>query len=146
VVEFDGEYRPLSIEEKPAIPKSNWAVTGLYFYDNRVLEIAAGLQPSARGELEITDINNAYLARRTLQVERLGRGVAWLDTGTPEALLDAANFVATLETRQSLQVCCPEEIAFRKGWITAAELAALAEPLMKNTYGQYLLRLATMRT
>lgn len=142
VVQFDAQNRAMSIEEKPREPKSNYAVTGVYFYDNDVVRIAAGLKPSARGELEITDVNRAYLERGDLRVELLGRGIAWLDTGTPEALLQAANFVAALEERQGLQVCCPEEIAYRNGWITRADLTCLAEPLKKNGYGKYLLRLA----
>jgi glucose-1-phosphate thymidylyltransferase len=142
VVEFDGQGRAVSLEEKPSRPKSSYAVTGLYFYDNTVLDIAAGLRPSARGELEITDVNNAYLTRGSLKVEVLGRGIAWLDTGTHEALVEASSFVAALEKRQGLQVCCPEEIAYRQGWISAAELAALAEPLRKNDYGDYLHRLS----
>ena len=142
VVQFDAAGKALSIEEKPAHPKSNFAVTGLYFYDKSVVDIAAALQPSPRGELEITDVNLAYLRRGDLRVEVLGRGVAWLDTGTPEALLSAANFVAALEERQGLQVCCPEEIAFRNRWITGDDLARLGEPLKKNGYGEYLLRIA----
>ncbi len=142
VVQFDAAGKALSIEEKPIHPKSNFAVTGLYFYDNSVVDVAADLQPSPRGELEITDVNLAYLQRGDLRVEVLGRGVAWLDTGTPEALLSAANFVAALEERQGLQVCCPEEIAFRNRWITSEELARLGEPLKKNGYGEYLLRIA----
>jgi glucose-1-phosphate thymidylyltransferase len=142
VVQFDAAGKALSIEEKPIHPKSNFAVTGLYFYDNSVVDVAADLKPSSRGELEITDVNLAYLHRGDLRVEVLGRGVAWLDTGTPEALLSAANFVAALEERQGLQVCCPEEIAFRNRWISSEELARLGEPLKKNGYGEYLLRIA----
>ena len=138
VVEFDGNGVVIGLEEKPAKPKSNFAVTGLYFYDAEVVELAASLKPSPRGELEITDLNRLYLEKKTLRLEKFGRGVAWLDTGTPEALLQAANFIQTVETRQGLQVACPEEIAFRKGWITEAQLLALAAPLAKTSYGQYL--------
>ena len=141
VVEFDAERRAVSIEEKPSKPKSNYAVTGLYFYDTQVCDVAASIKPSARGELEITDVNRAYLAQGQLQVEVMGRGMAWLDTGTHESLLDAGQFIATLEKRQGLKVACPEEVAFRKHYIDAAQLQKLAEPMKKNAYGQYLLRL-----
>jgi glucose-1-phosphate thymidylyltransferase len=141
VVEFDAGGQVVSLEEKPAQPKSNYAVTGLYFYDNRVLEIAAGLTPSPRGEFEITDVNKAYLEGGALRVEPLGRGMAWLDTGTHESLLQACNFVETIEARQGLKVACLEEIAYRQGWIGAAEVEALAQPLAKTGYGQYLLDL-----
>jgi glucose-1-phosphate thymidylyltransferase len=141
VVEFDAAGRAISIEEKPAQPKSSYAVTGLYFYDNQVCDIAAGLKPSPRGELEITDVNRVYLQQGSLQVQTLGRGYAWLDTGTHDSLLDAGQFIATIEKRQGLKVACPEEIAWRAGWIDAAQLQALAEPMRKNGYGQYLLRL-----
>lgn len=142
VVELDGDGQAISLEEKPQHPKSNLAVTGLYFFDNSVVEIAAGLKPSARGELEITDVNRAYMQQGTLRVEVFGRGIAWLDTGTHEALLEASNFVEALEKRQGLQVCCPEEVAYRQKWISAKELAALAEPLRKSEYGDYLYRLS----
>ena len=140
VVAFDAQRRAVSIEEKPQTPKSNYAVTGLYFYDEQVCDIAASIRPSARGELEITDVNARYLAQGQLEVEILGRGYAWLDTGTHDSLLDAGEFIATLEKRQGLKVACPEEIAFRSGWIGAAELEALAEPMRKNAYGEYLRR------
>jgi glucose-1-phosphate thymidylyltransferase len=142
VVEFDAGGRAVSLEEKPAKPRSNYAVTGLYFYDNSVIGLAQGLKPSPRGELEITDINRAYLERGALTVEKLGRGIAWLDTGTHESLLQASEFVHVIETRQGFKIACPEEIAFRQGYIDAAALKALAGPLAKSAYGQYLLRVA----
>jgi glucose-1-phosphate thymidylyltransferase len=141
VVAFDENRRAISIEEKPAIPKSNYAVTGLYFYDKDVCDIAAGIRPSARGELEITDVNRIYLERGKLNVEVMGRGMAWLDTGTHESLLDAAQFIATIEKRQGLKVACPEEIAFRKGYIDAAQVEKLAQPVIKNGYGRYLMQI-----
>ena len=141
VVEFDQTKTAISIEEKPEVPKSNYAVTGLYFYDNSVIDIAADLRPSARGELEITDVNQTYLRRGNLHVELMGRGYAWLDTGTHDSLLEASSFIATLQNRQGLQVACPEEIAFTNGWIEAEELLELAEPLSKSHYGQYLKKL-----
>ena len=141
VVAFDGHQRATSIEEKPAQPKSNYAVTGLYFYDQQVCDIAAEIKPSARGELEITDVNRRYLEQGQLHVEIMGRGYAWLDTGTHDSLLDAASFIATLQKRQGLQVACPEEVAFRQGWINAEQLVTLANPLKKSGYGQYLLSL-----
>ncbi len=145
VVEFDGDQRAKSIEEKPLVPRSHYAVTGLYFYDNDVLEIAAQLRPSARGELEITDVNQAYLRRGTLKVTVLGRGIAWLDTGTPEALLQAANYVAALEERQGLKVGAIEEVAYRMGFIDAAQVERLAVPLKGNPYAQYLLAITRER-
>ena len=141
VVEFDAQQRALTIEEKPKQPKSNYAVTGLYFYDQQVCDIAADIQPSARGELEITDVNRRYLAQQQLNVEIMGRGYAWLDTGTHDSLQEASSFIATLQKRQGLMVACPEEIAYSLGWISAEKLQALAQPLAKNGYGQYLLNL-----
>jgi len=141
VVEFDDQFRALSIEEKPKAPKSNYAVTGLYFYDEQVCDIAADVKPSHRGELEITDVNKRYLELNQLSVEIMGRGYAWLDTGTHESLMEAASFIATLQKRQGLMVACPEEIAFHQKWIDAAALQKLAEPLAKNGYGQYLFKL-----
>lgn len=138
VVEFDSQMRAISIEEKPSAPRSRWAVTGLYFYDEQVVDIAANLKPSARGELEITDVNRVYLERGQLCVELMGRGYAWLDTGTPDSLLDAAQFVATLEKRQGFKIACPEEIAFRMGYISERQLEELASKVAKSAYGQYL--------
>ena len=143
VVEFDDQRRAVSIEEKPEHPKSHYAVTGLYFYDNQVCDIAANIKPSHRGELEITDVNRVYLERNQLTVELMGRGMAWLDTGTHESLLEAGQFIATIENRQGLKIACPEEIAYRKGYINAAQLEALAQPLKKNGYGRYLLQILT---
>jgi glucose-1-phosphate thymidylyltransferase len=138
VVEFDKDHKVLSIEEKPSKPRSNYAVTGLYFYDNQVCHIAASIKPSVRGELEITDVNRTYLNQNTLRVEVMGRGYAWLDTGTHDSLLDAAGFIATLQKRQGLMVACPEEIAFRQGWISVETVQKVADQLKKNSYGQYL--------
>ncbi len=140
VIEFDREGKAVSLEEKPAAPRSNYAVTGLYFYDENVAKMARTLKPSARGELEITDLNRLYMEAGKLHVEIMRRGYAWLDTGTHESLLDASQFIATIEHRQGLKVACPEEIAFRKGWIDAGQLEILADPMKKNGYGQYLLR------
>ncbi len=138
MVEFDRDMRAVSIEEKPQAPRSNWAVTGLYFYDHRVVDIAANLKPSARGELEITDVNRTYLERGQLAVEMMGRGYAWLDTGTPDSLIEAADFVRTLEKRQGFKIACPEEIAFDRGFIDAAQLESLAASFGSSNYGQYL--------
>jgi glucose-1-phosphate thymidylyltransferase len=143
VAEFDGGDRVVGLEEKPARPKSHWAVTGLYFYDARVCDYAAALKPSARGELEITDLNRCYLDDGSLMLERLGRGYAWLDTGTHESLVEASNYIETIENRQGLKVCCPEEIAYQQGWIDAAQVERLAAPLAKNGYGRYLMQLIT---
>jgi glucose-1-phosphate thymidylyltransferase len=145
VVEFDDSFRVLSIEEKPQMPKSNYAVTGLYFYDQQVCDIAKAIKPSPRGELEITDVNLHYLKLDQLQVEIMGRGYAWLDTGTHDSLLEAAGFIATLQKRQGLMVACPEEIAYRQGWISAEDVLQLAAPLKKNAYGQYLEKMLTER-
>jgi len=145
VVEFDAQRRALSIEEKPAAPKSHYAVTGLYFYDEQVCDIAADIRPSARGELEITEVNARYLSMKQLEVEIMGRGYAWLDTGTHDSLLEAGQFIATLEKRQGLKVACLEEIAYRSGWISAEELDRQAQPLLKNGYGQYLLKVLSER-
>lgn len=142
VVDFDREGRAIHLEEKPKLPRSNWAVSGLYFYDERVCDIAAAVKPSGRGELEITSVNEAYLAYGDLHVERLGRGFAWLDTGSHDALIEAGNFVQVLERRQGTRVCCPEEIAFRNGWIDRQQLQTLARPLLKTSYGHYLDQIA----
>lgn len=142
VVDFDRTGRAISIEEKPLKPRSNWAVTGLYFYDSQVIEIAAGLKPSARGEYEITDVNRAYLEKGQLQVERMGRGFAWLDTGTPDALVEATEFVRALSKRQGFRIACPEEIAFNLGWIDRQQLLSLGQELAKSSYGQYILQIA----
>jgi len=146
VVDFDAAGNVLSIEEKPEAPKSNYAVTGLYFFDNQVINIAKNITPSARGELEITDVLNVYLERGQLSVERLGRGSAWLDTGTHDSLLDAANFIQVIEQRQGLKICCPEEIAYHQGFIDASQLEALARPLSKNGYGQYLIQVLSAKS
>jgi glucose-1-phosphate thymidylyltransferase len=142
VVDFDAQRQAISIEEKPAHPASNWAVTGLYFYDRQVVDIAANLRPSARGEFEITDVNRTYLERGQLRVEIMGRGYAWLDTGTPESLLEASEFVGTLEKRQGFRIACPEEVAFRQGFISRRDLESLGAALGKSAYGQYLLKVA----
>lgn len=141
VAEFDAAGKVLSLEEKPPVPRSNYAVTGLYFYDNQVVKLAKSLKPSARGELEVTDLNRLYLEKGQLDVEIMGRGYAWLDTGTHESLLDAGQFISTLERRQGLKVACPEEIAYRQNWISVEQLERLAQPMLKNGYGQYLLRI-----
>jgi glucose-1-phosphate thymidylyltransferase len=141
VAEFDSDNKVASVEEKPLKPKSSYAITGLYFYDNQVVDIASSIKPSARGELEITDVNRVYLERSQLSVEQMSRGFAWLDTGSHESLLDASNFIETIQRRQGLMVCCPEEIAYSKNWITAEDLEKRALPLKKNGYGQYLMRL-----
>ncbi len=142
VVQFDGSGRAIAIDEKPQVPKSNWAVTGLYFYDKHVVDIAANLKPSARGELEITDVNRAYLKRNQLHVKKMGRGFAWLDTGTPDNMLEAAEFVRVIEKRQGYKISCPEEVAFHLGWIDANQIETLAKPIAKSAYGKYLLNIA----
>lgn len=142
VVQFDAQGRAVSLEEKPKAPKSNWAVTGLYFYDRNVVEMARALKPSPRGELEITDLNRLYLERGALSVERMGRGFAWLDTGTPDSLLEAAEFVRSLEKRQGMKICCPEEVAYRSGFINRSQLRSLGDRLSKSAYGEYLLAIA----
>jgi glucose-1-phosphate thymidylyltransferase len=141
VAEFDRDGRVVSLEEKPAQPKSRYAVTGVYFYDQHVCELAKSLKPSKRGELEITDLNRLYLERQALNCENMGRGMAWLDTGTHESLLEASQYIETIERRQGLKVACPEEIAYRQGWIGAADVEVLAQPMIKNEYGQYLKRM-----
>lgn len=146
VVEFDEDWKAISIEEKPLKPKSNYAVTGLYFYDNLVVDIAKQIKPSSRGELEITDVNSVYLAQQTLSVKLMGRGSAWLDTGTIDSLLDASNYIAAIEKRQGLKICCPEEIAYRKGFISKEQLSGLAKPLIKSGYGKYLMKILSERT
>lgn len=143
VAEFDVSGRVISLEEKPTKPKSRYAVTGIYFYDKQVCELAASLKPSVRGELEITDLNRLYLERGQLTCEVMGRGMAWLDTGTHESLLEASQYIETIERRQGLKIACPEEVAYRQGWVSAAEIEALAKPMLKNNYGQYLLRMLT---
>jgi glucose-1-phosphate thymidylyltransferase len=145
VAEFNAAGQVISLEEKPKQPKSRYAVTGIYFYDNQVCDLAADLKPSARGELEITDLNRLYLERGELHCEVMGRGMAWLDTGTHESLLEAAQYIETIERRQGLKIACPEEIAYRRGWITAADVERIAQPMLKNSYGQYLIRMLTER-
>ena len=145
VAEFDAAGKVISLEEKPAKPKSRYAVTGIYFYDNQVCNLAKSLRPSARGELEITDLNRLYLEQGQLTCEVMGRGMAWLDTGTHESLLEAAQYIETIERRQGLKIACPEEIAYRQGWISAADIEALARPMLKNSYGQYLMKMLTER-